>query len=410
MTKTADLSSAYSPNPLFSDDAVDLAVLRGRAYNHRWAEQPPDVIPLTAADPDFPAPQAVREAIMNYASSGYFSYGPPAGLPEFRETVSEVVHARKGISVPAARVLPIDSAARAMFLMAEAVLAPGDEAIIFDPVDFLFKRSVEAAGAMPVFCPVDPATGAFDLDRLESLVTPRTRLLGVCNPHNPLGRVLRENEVRMLAEFAARHDLWVMNDEIWSDIVYGDDGVAFHSMHALPPELTRKTVTIYGFSKAFSMAGLRAAFLLCPNEATYEDFLAASQMPATAGGVAPIVQVAATAAFRHGWEWVAAFVEHLRSQRNYATERIASMPGLRCPSPEGTYVLFPDITAFGLSSQAVVETLLQDARVALVPGTPAFFGPGGEGHIRICFATSRDILREGLDRVENWIATQKEHV
>jgi aspartate/methionine/tyrosine aminotransferase len=396
---------------LFDDSAVDREVLRERAFNHRWAEQPADVIPLTAADPDFPAPQAVRDAIIEYAQAGYFSYGPPAGLPDFRETIADVMRARKGIPVPAAHVLPIDSAARAMFLMAETVLGPGDEAIIFDPVDFLFKRSVEAAGAMPVFCPIDPATGEFDFDRLESLVTPRTRMLGVCNSHNPVGRVLRENEIRLLAEFAHRHDLWVMNDEIWSDIVYeDDDDVRFHSMHALDPALTRKTVTIYGFSKTFAMAGLRAAFMLCPNETTYRRFLDASQMPATAGGLAPIVQVAATAALRDGWEWVDAFVRHLRDQRDYALRRLSVMDGIRCLRPEGTYVLFPDITALGLPSQDLVNTLREDARVALVPGTPAFFGPGGEGHIRICFATSHEILSEGLDRIENWITNEKEKI
>ena len=410
MKSPSNTASAQSTVSLFRDDAVDLDVLRRRAYNHRWAEQPEDVIPLTAADPDFPAPQAVRNAIIEYAQAGYFSYGPPSGLPEFRETVSEVVETRKSIRVPASRVLPIDSAARAMFVMAESVLEPGDEAIIFDPVDFLFRRSVEAAGGVPVFCPVDPATGVFDLERLESLVTPRTRMLGVCNPHNPVGRVLRDDEIRFLAEFAARHDLWIMNDEIWSDIVYENDVVRFHSMHALPVELTRKTVTIYGFSKAFAMAGLRAAFVLCPDESTYERFLAASQMPTTAGGIAPIVQVAAAAAFRDGWPWVKEFVEHLRSQRDYALDRLSRMEGIGCIRPEGTYVLFPDITSFGLSSQEMVEKLRQDARVALVPGTPAFFGPGGKGHVRVCFATSHEILREGLDRVENWISNSKEHV
>jgi aspartate/methionine/tyrosine aminotransferase len=297
-----------------------------------------------------------------------------------------------------------------MFLLAETVLEPGDEAIIFDPVDFLFKRSVEAAGGIPVYCSVDPATGTFDPDQLESLVTPRTRMIGVCNPHNPVGRVLREHEVRTIAEIAARHDLWIMNDEIWSDIVYEEGEVSFHSMHALPEELTRKTVTIYGFSKTFAMAGLRAAFMLCPGRAAYDRLFTASQMPTTAGGLSPIVQVAATAAFRDGWDWVAGFVEHLRAQRDYAIGRLAAMTGLECATPEGTYVLFPKISSFGLSSLEMVETLRERERVALVPGTTEFFGPGGEGYVRICFATSNDILREGLDRVENWIQKRKEHV
>lgn len=320
------VSDSADTIPPFSNEAVNRGVLRERAYNHRWAEQPDDVIPLTAADPDFPAPPAVREAILNYARAGYFSYGPADGLPEFRETVSEVAAERKNIYLPADHVLPIDGAARAMFLLARAALNPGDEAIIFDPVDFLFKKSVEAADGVPIFCPVDPRTGTFDSEQLESLVTPRTRMLGVCNPHNPTGRVLRKNEIQALAEFACRHDLWVMNDEIWSDIIYPHDHIRFHSMHSLPAELTGK----------------------------------------------------------------------------YALERLSRMNGIRCSCPEGTYVLFPDITELGLSSRSVTERLLREARVAVVPGTSEYLGPGSKGSIRICFATSYSILNEALDRIESW--------
>ena len=403
---SAHTMPTLSTDTLFSDQAVDRDVLRKRAYNHRWAEQPDDVIPLTAADPDFPAPPAVRRAILNYAQAGYFSYGPADGLPEFRETVCEVAAERKNIHLPAAHVLPIDSAARAMFLLAQVVLNPGDEAIIFDPVDFLFKESVEAAHGVPVFCPVDPRTGAFDLEHLESLVTPRTRMLGVCNPHNPTGRVLRKDEVLALAEFACRHNLWVMNDEIWSDIVYPHDEIQFHSMHSLNAELTRKVVTIYGFSKTFAMAGLRAAVMLCPNSETYRRIYIASGMPSTAGGLAPIVQAAANAAFREGWEWVEAFISHLHAQRDYAFERLSRMNKIRCTRPEGTYVLFPDITELGLSSRNTAESLLRDARVAVVPGTSAYLGPGSEGSIRLCFATSYSILNEALDRIEDWLSNK----
>jgi aspartate/methionine/tyrosine aminotransferase len=234
-------------------------------------------------------------------------------------------------------------------------------------------------------------------------------MIGVCNPHNPLGHVLRADEVRTLAEFAARHDLWVMNDEIWSDIVYADDreDVAFHSLHGVASELTQKTVTIYGFSKTFAMAGLRAAFMLCPDRETADRFMQAADMPSTAGGVAPLVQVAATAAFTDAWPWVDAFVAHLQRQRDYAISRLSAMPGIQVTEPEGTYVLFPDITGLSMSSQETVDALHREARVALVPGTPAYFGPGGEGYIRICFATSQGILREGLDRIENWITRRE---
>ncbi|MCG8478530.1 MAG: pyridoxal phosphate-dependent aminotransferase [Spirochaetales bacterium] len=407
---------------LFDDREVDRDLLRRKAYNYRWAEHDGDVIPLTAADPDFRAPEAVREAIAEYAREGYFSYGPKTGLPEFIDAVVDTMRTRRGIDVERELVLPIDSAARAMFVMARTVLEPGDEAIIFDPVDYLFRSAVEAAGGAAVHCPVDGATGEPDLSRLPELVTPRTRMIGVCNPHNPLGRLLRRREVEEIALFAERYKLWIMNDEIWSDILYGDvggepgivgeddglepdivgedDGAAFVSMHALEPALRRRTVTIYGFSKAFALAGLRAAFVLCPDHDTYDRFVSAADLPSTAGGVATLSQVAATAALRLGWEWVERFVTHLRGQRDYAVARLNALHGVRCSRPEGTYVLFPDVSAFGLSSKEIADHALTTGRVAVVPGTPDFFGPRGEGHIRLCFSTSRGVLAEGLDRLE----------
>jgi aminotransferase len=382
---------------LFSDRAIDRGQLRRKAYNLRWACVEQDVIPLTAADPDFRAPAVVREALAAYVNEGYFSYGPKEGLPEFREAVVDTLRARKGIETRPDLVLPLDSAARAMFVVTRSLLRPGDEAIIFDPVDFLFKQSVEAAGARAVYAKVDTATGDLNLDALESLVTERTKLIGVCNPHNPVGRVLTAKEATAIAEFARRHDLWIMNDEIWSDIVY--PGYAYHSLHALPAELRMKTVTVYGFSKSFALAGIRAGFLVCPDRETYDLATRAADIPSTAGGISTLSQVAATAAFRGGWDWVDAFLSHLAELRDYAVDFLASIDGVRCLKPEGTYVLFPDISSFGLSSESLAATLLEKGRVAVVPGSAAFFGPGAEGHIRICFATSRENLEEGLLRV-----------
>lgn len=396
MNNFSDLS-----DQLFSDASVNHEVLRERAFNYRWAEQDEDVIPLTAADPDFPAPEAVRRALIEYIDGGYFSYGPPSGLPDFLETIVSSVAEQKGIVTETGLVLPIDSAARAMFVMARMVLEPGDEAILFDPVDYLFKRSVEAAGAVPVLCPVDTETGRFDPDRLEELVTARTRMIGVCNPHNPLGHVLRPEEVSMIANFADRHDLWIMNDEIWSDIVYEDPNISFRSLHSLPLESRRKTITIYGFSKGYALAGLRAAFVILPDSDTYRQFIDTAQIPSTAGGITTLSQVAATAALRDARPWANAFVRHLQGQRDYAVNRLRGIDGVKCLNPEGTFVLFPDIRAFGMSSVDIAAHILQTGRVAIVPGSENFFGPGGAGHIRICFATSRKILTEGFDRLEH---------
>ncbi|MGD8819523.1 MAG: pyridoxal phosphate-dependent aminotransferase [Anaerolineae bacterium] len=383
---------------LFADDRVRLDLLRERAYNQRWAMVPPDVIPLTAADPDFAVAPEIIEAIQEYTGGGVLSYGPKEGLPEFKKAVARVVMERKGIVCTPDLILPTDSAAAAMFLIARYACHPGDEAIIFDPVDFLFGQSVVAAGGRCVYSKVDKKTGAFDLDGLRDLITPRTRMIGLCNPHNPLGRVMTEQELRTIGELAVEHDLLIMADEIWSDIVYPPH--QHRSMASLSPEIAERTVTVFGFSKMFGLAGLRIGFLVAPNPQVYEALVRASWMRTTATGVTTISQVAARTAYESCWYWVDAFVEHLHRVRDYAVDRLNRMEGITCHRPQGTYLLFPDIGGLGLSSQEVADYLLETARVAVVPGLPRWFGPGAGGNIRICFSTSFGIISKALDRID----------
>lgn len=390
---------------LFSDDQVRLDLLRRRAYNQRWAMQPPGVIPLTAADPDFPVAPEITEAIKSYVDGGVLSYGPMEGLPEFKETVARVVAERKGIPCSAELILPTDSAAAAMFLIARYACRPGDEAIIFDPVDFLFGQSVDAAGGVRVYSPLDKKSGAFDLDGLRHLVTPRTRLICLCNPHNPLGRVMTRRELLAVGQLAVEHNLLIMSDEIWSDIVYPPH--RHLSIAALSPEIAERTISVFGFSKTFGLAGLRVGFLVAPSLQVYKELVQASLVHTTAVGVTTVSQVAARAAYESCWYWVDAFLQHLQKMRDYAVDRLNNIQGVACRRPEGTYVLFPDVTGLGLSSQAVADLLLEQARVAVVPGLPRWFGPGAEGNIRLCYSTSLGILGEALDRIEAALGSLK---
>lgn len=391
------------PSELFRDDQINLDLLRRRAYNMRWAQQPPDVIPLTAADPDFPVAPEIRAALCEYVGDGLLGYGPPHGLPEFREVMANVTRTRKRIPAAPELILPTDSAAAAMFLVARhACRQPGDEAIIFDPVDFLFGAAVDAAGGRRVYSRVDTASRTFDLDGLRRLVTPRTKLLCLCNPHNPLGRVLTRDELAAIGELAVEHDLVIMSDEIWSDIVYPPH--EHTSIASLSPEIARRTISIYGLSKSFGLAGLRVGFLVAPDRETYEQLVELSRVETTSTGVTTLSQVAAVAAYQNCWYWLEEFLVHLRGVRDYAAARLNAMPGVRCAVPEGTYVLFADVTGTGLSSQEAASFLLERARVAVVPGLPRWFGPGAEGHIRLCFSTSRAIMAEALDRVEGALA------
>lgn len=383
----------------FSDDAVPLQALRTRAFNLRWAELPEGVIPLTAADPDFAAAPAIREAIAREVAQGVFSYGPAGGLPAFRESVARYLRERRGAEVTADGVIAVNSAAAGLAMLARHWLKPGDEAIVFDPVDFLFAHTVRSAGGVPVAWRVDRRS-PLDLDRLASLCTNRTRMLCLCNPHNPVGRCFTRDELTALGRFCLRHGLRMLSDEIWSEIVYPP--AVFTSALALEPQLAANAVVVHGFSKSFGLAGLRIGYLAFADPSERHAVLQASEHPSTVDGAATLSQVAAAAAYDHALPWLDGFLRHLQARRDQCVEGLRSVPGVQVETPDATYVAFARVTPKALRPDETVEGLVERLRmehaVAVVPGSPRWFGEGAAGHVRLCFATSKGILAEGLRR------------
>ncbi len=382
----------------YSNQNIQLSVLKERAFNFRWAEVEDGIIPLTAADQDFPASPEIVAAITEYVQSGYFCYAPHRGLEQLKLAASRAFKERKREIVNPEFVLPIDSAARGMSVTAKAFLKPGDEVIVFDPVDFLFKTSMESAGAKVILYPSKIKDGHIDLSDLEEYITPKTKMLGLCNPHNPLGLLYTKDELLWLLELSAKHQFYIMNDEVWSDLIYPDG--EFHSLMEFGPELNQRTITVYGFSKSFGIAGLRAGLVYCSNSDVFDQIVKASEVDSTIGGIASISQIAAIACLEKSFYRVDEFISVLTENRDYALARLSKMPGITCHKPTATFVLFPNIEATGLKAVDLVEYLRSNFKVALVPGGERFFGPGSEGHIRICLATSHEILKEGLDRLE----------
>lgn len=383
----------------FSDDQVPLDLLRERAFNLRWAQQPDDVIPLTAADPDFRCAEPIREALARHARDGVLSYTPAEGLPSFRAAVARWMGERKNVPCDPGHVFATDSAAAAMAVVARACLGPGDEALIMDPVDFLFQTTIEMAGATAVRVAVAAGMGADELvARLERARTPRTRMLWLCNPHNPLGLVFDRATLAAMAQWAIRHGLRIVSDEIWSDIVYAPD--THCSIASLGPEVAANSVTVYGFSKNFALAGLRIGCIVCHDAALMERLVEASAARTTVFGASVLSQVAVVAAVEECGPWLDAFVAHLQAQRDIVAGHVARWPGVALVPPQGTFVAFPNVSALGIDGEALCDLLLREARVALVPGAPRWFGPGARGHVRLCFATSRALLRVALQRIE----------
>ncbi|MBR2571328.1 MAG: pyridoxal phosphate-dependent aminotransferase [Clostridia bacterium] len=386
---------------LFDNENVRLDILKERAYNYRWAEVPPGTIPLTAADPDYPAAPEIARAMEEYIRGGYFSYTPKMGFPSFRKSIARALKERKGEEIDPELILPLDSAARAMYVAAAACLEPGDEMIVFDPVDYLFRESCLAAGGRTVLFPARVRDGHIDLTGLEECITPRTRMLGLCNPHNPLGVLYTVEDMERIMALCEKYDLTIMNDEIWSDIVYPEK--PFVSIYALGSERCRRVLSVFGFSKSFGIAGLRVGCLYATDPVRFTKAVEKSAVMTTAGGIASICQVAGQACVDECYYWVDAFLEHLKANRDYGYRRLCEMPMLKPALPQATYMFYVDITQTGMTGEAFTDFLKDRVQLAIVPGGEKFFGSGSEGHVRICFATSRAILEEGLNRLERGV-------
>ena len=334
---------------LFSHQNINLSILKQRAYNHRWAVQENGVIPLTAADSDFPVADTITAAMQEYLASGYLPYSPAAGLPEFLQVAASTLQQRKNMFCTSDHIMATNSAASALYLVAKYVLNPGDEALIADPVDFLLEKSVVAAGGRVKRYGLDAANNyGFDVDEIVSLITPgKTKLISICNPHNPLGRVWTPGELGQLAEIALQYNLWILSDEVWSDIVYAPHR---HTATAsLSAEIAERTFSVFGFSKGYGLAGLRLGMLVCPSPAVRQDLLQLSHAQETAYGVSSLSQIAGMAATETAVSWLDQFLQHLQSQRDYAVARLNQIPGVTCHKPEGTFVVFPRCFRFWLA-------------------------------------------------------------
>ncbi|UKB79845.1 pyridoxal phosphate-dependent aminotransferase [Chryseobacterium sp. MEBOG07] len=381
---------------MFTNNDINFEALKRKAYNGRWATLEEGIIPLTAADPDFRTAPEIEQGIIEYLKDGYLSYGPFSGLPEFKKSVADHFNKEKQGTFSPENILAVNSAAQGMYLIATYVLNPGDEAIILDPVDFLFKKSVETAGGKVVLCPVDTTTGEIDFEKMVSLISSKTKLISICNPHNPLGKVYSKEILIKIAEIASAHNLWVMSDEIWSDIIY--DNKDFHTYSSVSEKAKKKSFTVYGFSKSFGIAGLRIGAVLCNDQDILEDFTEKSNFNSTIEGVSTLSQIAGSVALEKAKPWYKEFLNHLQNNRDLAF-RLLSRSEIVTPNlPEATFVLFPKIEN-GMSSDEFAQHVLTQGKVAIVPGSERWFGKGAEGHIRICFSTSQEILEEGINRI-----------
>jgi len=395
---TAQLTTA--PRDLRMDAQIarepDFEALRKRAFNLRWAECPPDVIPLTAADPDLPIAPAISAALVRYITTPHLPYGPAAGLPEFRSAIAAHFMRTKSAEIDPTRVIAANSAASAITLVAREVLRAGDEVVVQDPVDFLVAESVRRVGATMRLWRAD--NGRFTPDGLRDAWGNRTRALFVCHPHNPLGTLWSPAEVQAIAEFASEREATLVSDEVWSDVVL--DGRKFRSFAAHGDDTCHAWV-VHGMSKGFAMAGLRVGSVIAPSRAAADTFVSNQGFAQTIEGVSTLSQIAATAALRDAGAWHSEFLAHCARLRDHAIKRLSKLEGVRIPrAPEATFVLFANVQATAIAEDELARRIERIARVRVVPGSPRWFGNGAAGHIRLSLATTREVLDEALDRMQ----------
>ncbi len=357
------------------------------------------VVHLEIGEPDGATPPHVVEAAVRALHDGHTRYVNPAGLPALRDAIAASL-AWRGVRASAESVVVVPGAKPMVFYALLAVLEAGDEVLVPDPGFPIYPSVVRFAGAVPVRYPVDALEGgAVDVERLDTLIGPRTRALVVNLPGNPTGGVASTNALQAIAELALRHDLTVISDEVYGRIRY--DGRA-DSIAALPGMLER-TVIVDSFSKSYAMTGWRLGFGVLP--APLVERVTTLVVNGTSC-TPPFVQLAGLAALTGPQDAVTAAVARLERRRDWLVDGLNGLPGVRCPRPDGAFYAFPDVRQVeeraGLSTRQLAARLLEEHGVAVLPGTD--FGPGGAGHLRLSFAVSPANLDLALERMRECVS------
>jgi aspartate/methionine/tyrosine aminotransferase len=359
---------------LGTETALDVLV-KARALEARGRR----VIHLEVGEPDFPTPGHIVEAGIRALRDGQTRYGPPAGLPELREAIAKHLGER-GLRASPEHIVVAPGAKPLIFYGILATIGPGDEALVPDPGFPIYASMVRFCGGQPV-----------PLDLSAPKITPRTKLVILNSPSNPTGVVDAEPDLRRLAELCAKHDLWVISDEIYRRIVYG--AVPF-SIASLIPE---RTVVVDGFSKCFAMTGWRLGYgLFPPALATHAVRLVVNSNTCTAA----FVQHAGVAALRGPQDSVTAMVAEFRRRRDVIVGALKKI--VQCRAPDGAFYAFPDVRALPVPASVLADRFLEEEGVAVLDG--AGFGAGGAGHLRLSFAASLADLEEAAERFSRLVS------
>lgn len=353
-----------------------------------------DVISLGVGEPDFDTPWHIREEGIYSLEKGKTFYTSNAGLMELRQQICQYLNRRFQMTYTTKEVLVTVGGSEGIDLALRAVIEPGDEVLIPEPCFVSYKPCSVLAGAVPVAIPLKEEN-EFKLTAEEILehVTDKTRVLFLPFPNNPTGATMNREELSKLVDVIIEKDLFVISDEIYAELTYGENHCSIASL----PGMRERTLIINGFSKAYAMTGWRMGFAVGPEELisamTKIHQYAIMCTPTTS-------QYAAVEALKNGDEDVKEMCKSYNHRRNFLVKSLNDM-GLKCFEPKGAFYVFPNITSTGLTSEEFCTGLLYNQSVAVVPGTA--FGDCGEGFIRVSYASSMDALKTAIKRIQVFV-------
>jgi len=355
------------------------------------------IVHLEIGEPDFATPDNIIEAGISALQDGYTHYTPAAGIKEVREAVASFVSRMLKCEVDASEVVLVPGSKNVLLFTLLATIEPGDEVIMPDPGYPAYHSQVSFIGAVPRLVTLREETGfRIDLDELRSLISPKTRMIIINTPQNPTGGVLTEEDIKTVCEMALEHDLVIVSDEIYSQLVYG-----FHHVSPMSqPGMRERTVLMDGLSKSYAMTGWRLGYAVAPKELAVKlEQLMINSSSCAAG----FTQMAAIEALsmpesEHAVHRMVKVFEH---RRNLVVDGLNAIPGVRCKLPQGAFYAFPNIEDTGFNERDLASRLLNEAGVAVLPGTA--FGEAGKGFIRLAYTQSEDELELGLDRIREFV-------
>lgn len=381
------------PNPVISSRVRHIpesATMKIADIAAKLRSEGQDIISFSLGEPDFETPENIKRAAKTALDRGETHYTQGSGIPELREAIAEKLKNDNNLDVSPADVLVTTGAKQAIFEAICTLIDEGDEVLLLDPAWVSYSAIVKFAGGKPVMVPVSEQEGYVPVD-LQSHMTRNTKLLILNSPCNPTGAVYGKNVIKAAAEAAEDHGVFVLSDEVYEKIIYG---AKHHSIGSLVPD---RTITINGFSKAYAMTGWRLGYATAPAP-ILQGMLKIQQH--SVSNATSFVQRAGVEALRGDQGAVRAMVAEFKKRRDIMIDELRKM-GIECAPPRGAFYAFAKVSQFG-NSVEVTEKLLRDALVAVTPGSA--FGPNGEGYVRLSYATSRQNIEDGINRIEASLA------